>query len=339
MIAFLAFIAFYYMLVLLIRLRRTLSPKKKFSKENCTNILITGGVQGLGKRLAHEFVVNNVCGSVNLIVVDIAGHLAPTLIEDICEAGGGCGCGGGDKAFKKRHVHFVKCNLANKAEVEQVWASIVQTYGPVHILVNNAARCLGMPFQKMTIDQVQLTMNINFMAYVHLVMLFLHQKECIRQTTTATRGADAGGQSSSVQNQISVFHIVNVISIAGHIGFKHSTDYCASKFATTGFFDCLRQELFSVNNPIKMTNFYPYYIDTGLFAGFNPLLGYIIPTLKLDDVANRMYKSIMAEEEEVYIYSFVFWLKTIVQLLPVTVKNVLLDVLIGSGMDQFLGRK
>lgn len=38
---------------------------------------------------------------------------------------------------------------------------------------------------------------------------------------------------------------------------------------------CLRQqELFSVKkSPIKIINFYPYCIDTGLFAGFKLLLG------------------------------------------------------------------
>ena len=51
-----------------------------------------------------------------------------------------------------------------------------------------------------------------------------------------------------------------------------------------------------------MTNFYPYYINTGLFEGFKPPLRFVIPTLKVEYVTKRMYDAIMAEEKEVYIY-------------------------------------
>jgi len=47
------------------------SVKKLFSKENCTNIVITGGAQGLGKDLAEQFVRRSQIGSVNLIIIDI----------------------------------------------------------------------------------------------------------------------------------------------------------------------------------------------------------------------------------------------------------------------------
>jgi hypothetical protein len=50
--------------------------RKVFRIAKPTNILITGGVQGLGKLLAIEFARNNPNGEVNLIVIDIASHLA-----------------------------------------------------------------------------------------------------------------------------------------------------------------------------------------------------------------------------------------------------------------------
>ena len=59
------------------------SPVKNFTKEKCTNILITGGVQGLGKLLAQEFAVKHEIGSINLIIIDIAEHLAQGMISDI----------------------------------------------------------------------------------------------------------------------------------------------------------------------------------------------------------------------------------------------------------------
>mmetsp|Transcript_68598 Transcript_68598/g.95059 ORF Transcript_68598/g.95059 Transcript_68598/m.95059 type:complete len:85 (-) Transcript_68598:250-504(-) len=79
-------------------------------------------------------------------------------------------------------------------------------------------------------------------------MLFLKQKEIV--------GSNKGR-----------FHLVNVCSIAGHSTAEYFGDYCASKFAFRGFINVLRQELKSDNSPVALTNFYPWYINTGMFAG------------------------------------------------------------------------
>ena len=71
-----------------------------------------------------------------------------------------------------------------------------------------------------------------------------------------------------------------------------------------------------------MTNFYPYYINTGLFKGFNPLMDKVVPTLDEDVVADRMYEAIMSEEKEVYIRHFIFWFRVLGMLLPLKVRLV-----------------
>jgi len=136
---------------------------------------------------------------------------------------------------------------------------MTETHGPIHLLVNNAAVCFGRNFMEQPSHLFRLTMDINFMAYVHLTRLFLAQKECS--------------------------HLVNVISIAGHMACGQNSDYCASKFALTGFVKALRFEIEASKKPVKMTNFYPYYIDTGLFEGFKPKMRYILPTLNATYVA------------------------------------------------------
>jgi len=108
-------------------------------------------------------------------------------------------------------------------------------------------------------------MEINFLSYVQTTMLFLNQsqiKNCLPHR----------------------FHIVNVSSIAGHLTSARNSDYSASKFALTGFADSLRQEL-GWNSPVSLTNFYPYYINTGLFEGFKPKLRFLLPTLDAEAVA------------------------------------------------------
>lgn len=62
---------------------------------------------------------------------------------------------------------------------------------------------------------------------------------------------------------------------------------------------------------MTMTNFYPYYINTGLFEGFKPKLGFILPTLDAQETVNTMHSDILSKKKEVYIKPIVFWLKTI----------------------------
>ena len=154
---------------------------------------------------------------------------------------------------------------------KSTWQQILKKHGPVHMLVNNHAVCFGKRVDEMTIDRFKMTMDINFNSYVHLTMLFLEQE---------------GAKDEKTARQ---YHIVFMSSIAGHVTCQRNSDYCASKFALNGFTGALRQELKMRGLPIRMTNFYPYFINTGLFEGFEPRLKYIVPTLKADRVIPRMH--------------------------------------------------
>ena len=66
-------------------------PAKKLNKAEPTNIMITGGVQGLGKGLAIEFAKRHEIGAVNFIILDIAENLAAGMIADMEQALGSKG--------------------------------------------------------------------------------------------------------------------------------------------------------------------------------------------------------------------------------------------------------
>ncbi len=91
-------------------------------------------------------------------------------------------------------------------------------------------------------------------------------------------------------------------------------------------------------SPVKMTNFYPYYINTGLFEGFKPTLRWILPTLKANKVTQRMHQAIMAEEKEVFIDPIIWWIKVTLLVCPLSVRNWCVNILVGQGMEYFKGR-
>ena len=81
-----------------------------------------------------------------------------------------------------------------------------------------------------------------------------------------------------------------------------------------------------------MTNFYPYYINTGLFSGFSPKLRFIIPTLDQHYVIGRMHQAIMAEEHEVYIRGMIYWIKIVLLIVPSFIRRPAIQALVGDGM-------
>lgn len=187
--------------------------RKTFTKAQPTNILITGGAQGLGKLVAQKFASSFEPGSVNLIVCDIREDLAKDLIADVKKSAG---------AATFKGIHFYRVNLADANDVESFWATVRREHGDIHILINNAARCIGKRVEDLSLAQVKLTMDINFHSYVHLMILFQKQE----------------GMKKEVGH--SRYHLVNVSSIAGHMTCSRNSDYSASKFALNGFVDALR---------------------------------------------------------------------------------------------------
>ena len=64
-------------------------------------------------------------------------------------------------------------------------------------------------------------------------------------------------------------------------------------------------------SPVVITNIYPWIINTGMFSGFEAIMLKVIPTLKQEEVAQRVYKATMHNEREVYIPCYTYWLATL----------------------------
>ena len=105
-----------------------------------------------------------------------------------------------------------KCDIASKADVDNLIAQTLKSFGKIDILVNNAGIFPFKPFLQMQEADFQKVIDINLKGY------FLMSQACANQMQK--NQANEKGQRGS---------IVNVASIAAIVGFAGLAHYCASK--------------------------------------------------------------------------------------------------------------
>ncbi|CAH1115975.1 unnamed protein product [Phaedon cochleariae] len=170
-----------------------------------------------------------------------------------------------------------ECNLADKDDVYRVAKKTQQEVGNVNILINNAGVVSGQLLLNTPDHLIKRTFDVNVISHFWTVKAFL--PKMIEK--------DHG-------------HIVTIASMAGHIGVTKLVDYCASKYAAVGFDEALKVELEAQGVlGVKTTVICPYFIQqTGMFENVSSKF---LPTLKSNDVADRIIEAIQREENLVTI--------------------------------------
>lgn len=147
--------------------------------------LITGGASGLGKGIAQRFTEE---GATTLITdIDPQGRIAATQL-------------GAD---------FYEQDVRSEEGWQQVFAHMVERYGRVDIVVNNAGIFSNNPVDETPLDEWQRTLDVN------LTGVFLGCKHAIRQMKN-----NPGGPVGS---------IINLSSVVGLRGQLGGSAYGASK--------------------------------------------------------------------------------------------------------------
>lgn len=142
----------------------------------------------------------------------------------------------------------------------------------VTILINNAGVVSGRLLLDTPDDLIKRTFDVNVMAHFWTAKAFLPKM---------------------IENNKG--HIVTIASMAGFVGISKLVDYCASKHAALGFDEALRVELEQMGiNGVKTTVICPYFMQaTGMF---DDVKSRFFPTLKSNDVADRIVKAIDRDE-------------------------------------------
>src|SRR3954453_16125875 len=118
-------------------------------------VLITGGSRGLGLSLAREFARR---GCRIAICARDASELANAK-QDLERRGA--------------EVLTVECDVGEQAQVERMTARVLQHYGRVDVLVNNAGEIQVGPVEAMTISDYERAMRVMFWGTVYPTLALL----------------------------------------------------------------------------------------------------------------------------------------------------------------------
>src|SRR5438067_6406663 len=125
-----------------------------------------------------------------------------------------------DLEARGAEVLVIPCNLTNRDTIAPALDRIVEHFGGVDVLINNAGMIEVGPLDHMRREDFERSLALHFWAPYELTMLVRpHMQK-----------RDGG-------------RIVNISSIGGKIAVPHLAPYCAGKFALTGFSDAIRAEL------------------------------------------------------------------------------------------------
>lgn len=165
-------------------------------------VVITGGSRGLGYVLARELSQEG--ARVAILARDF--HELAAARDHISRSGG--------------EVYAVPCNVTDRGDVENAMHNVVQRFGSIDVLVNNAGMIQVGPLENMTIGDYEDAMAVHFWGPLYSM-------------TAALPWLAASGQG----------RIVNISSFAGLFPVPHLAPYTASKFALVGLSEAWGAEL------------------------------------------------------------------------------------------------
>ena len=164
--------------------------------------LVTGSGRGFGRPVAVAYALE---GARVVSVARTSSELSST--EEMIRSKGG-------------EVMTIQADLAEPDEILKMQGRVLDEYGRMDVIFNNAAMSPWKTFDETTVDDWDRTLAVNLRAPFLLTKVFLE----------AMRGQGGGS-------------IINVTSGAAVKGFVAEVAYCPSKYGLEGLTQCLALEL------------------------------------------------------------------------------------------------
>jgi len=186
-------------------------------------VAITGAGSGIGRALALR----------------LAGEGARLALSDIDLAR--LGATAADCGQRGAETETFVLDVSDRDAVYAHAGDVVERFGEVHLLVNNAGVAVHAGVQSVSDEDFAWIMDINFWGVVHGTRAFLPHLI-----------ASGDGQ------------LANVSSLLGLVAAPKDAAYNASKFAVRGFTESVRQELRLARQPVSVSCIHPGGVKTSI---------------------------------------------------------------------------
>lgn len=206
--------------------------------------IVTGGASGMGASHVRLFAEEGA----KVILTDINVEAGKALTEELGE-----------------NVHFIKQDVTNENDWNNVITEAEETFGPVNVLVNNAGISKSIPLLEMTEAQYRQILDIN------QVSVFLGIKAVVPSMQKAGEGS-----------------IVNISSLNGIVG--GAIGYTDTKFAVRGMTKAAALQL--AGHSIRVNSVHPGVIET-------PMVSEGDAAEQIKEVVKQIPSQRMAQPEEV----------------------------------------
>lgn len=252
-------------------------------KLNGKIILITGASSGIGRQ---TFIDISKLEPKAIIIVSRSYEKLKKIAEEV---------------NSKSEILIHPCDISKKESVLEMSKIVLNKFGKIDILINNAGIGIYGYLKDQTIEDIERVTNTNYFGMVYCTKAFLN---------------------SMIDNKSG--KIINVASLAASFGIPKMAPYCASKFAMLGFSESLSYELrnsginVTVVSPVAVrTNFF----DNKSFEGKMPhKLGYILDP---KTVSKAIISAITSNRVEIVVPFFTRGAVWIKHTIPYVIKPII----------------
>jgi 3-oxoacyl-[acyl-carrier protein] reductase len=190
--------------------------------------LVTGAGRGIGRAIAFEFARR---GAAVVVNYNKSAEAAEELSKDIQTTGG--------------KAAIFQADVSNYSQAQNLVKFAVETFGDLHILVNNAGITRDTLIMMMSEEDWDSVITTN------LKSTFNCSKAAVKHMMRKRYG-----------------RILNIASVAGQMGNPGQTNYSSSKAGQIGFTKSLAREVASRN--ITVNAIAPGFVDTKILDAMSP---------------------------------------------------------------------
>lgn len=223
-------------------------------------VVITGASSGIGAASCIEFAKRGA----NLALVARRKEKLEELEKTLAEFG--------------ISTLVCECDVSDKSQVKKMGSQVMEKFGRIDVLVNNAGFAIYGAVSDLTIEEIESQMQTNYFGMVYCTKIFL--PKMLEQKSG---------------------HVVNVASVAASFSLPGIASYCASKFAMLGFSEGLKHELKGTG--IGVTVVSPIMVKTSFFdhRSFEHMPKYSPTALSAKTVAKAIVSAASSSRLEIIV--------------------------------------